>query len=341
MPQTILVTGASGYIAKYIVAGLLNAGHTVRGTLRRLDRGQEVRDAVAPLLTDAGAQDRLSFAALDLGQDAGWAEAMAGVDALMHTASPFPMAQPRDEAEVIRPAVDGALRALRAAHAAGVRRVVMTSSSVAVTGQPLPPGKAAHDEDDWTDPTAASANPYARSKTLAERAAWDFVRDTAPGMALTTINPVFVIGPPLDAHYGTSIAVVERLLRGRDPMLPNFGFPCVDVRDVAQAHVAALDTPASAGQRIIAADRFLWFPEMAQILKEAFPGRKIVTRKAPDLVVRFLALFDPAIRTVVPMLGQRDEVNAARAKALLGLDFRDTRASLRETAAWLIDNGRA
>lgn len=341
MPHTVLLTGASGYIAKYIAAGLLNAGHTVRGTLRSLGRAQEVRDAVAPLLADDEAQARLDFVALDLGQDAGWDAAMAGVDVVMHTASPFPLVQPRDAAEVVRPAVDGAMRALRAAQGAGVARVILTSSIVAVTGTALPQGKASYDEADWTDPTAPSVSPYGQSKTLAERAAWEFVRDTAPGMALTTINPGFVIGPPLDRHFGTSISVVERLLRGKDPMLPNFGFSVVDVRCVAAMHVAALDRPESAGQRLIAAERFLWFPQMGQILKAAHPARKIATRRAPDLMIRLLGLFDPAVRSIIPDLGQRREVSGAHGAALLGIAYRDTRASLTETADWLIEQGLA
>ena len=337
MTQTVLLTGASGYIAKHIALQLLNAGYGVRASLRNLSRADEVRAALIPHLTGP-LDDRLSFVALDLEQDAGWADALAGVDVLMHTASPFPLVQPKDAQDLIRPAVQGALRALRAAQAAGVTRVIMTSSSAAILGGPLPAGKSAFDEADWTNPDAPHTTAYTQSKTLAERAAWDYVRDHAPQMQLTSINPVLVIGPPLDRHFGSSVSVVERFLNAKDPMLPRFGLLTVDVRDVALAHVRALVTPASAGKRYITSDRFLWFTDMAQILKTRFPARRIVTRQAPDFVVRFLAIFDKAIAGIVPELGKRAEVTSARAQADLGITFRDARESLIETAEFLINN---
>ena len=334
--QTVLLTGASGYIAKHIAVQLLNAGFTVRASVRNLTRADEVRAAVQPHLNGPLAE-RLSFVALDLEQDAGWDVALQGVDVLMHTASPFPLSQPKDPADLIRPAVQGALRALRAAKAAGVNRVILTSSSAAVAGGPLPPGKAAFTEDDWTNPNAPGTSAYTQSKTLAERAAWDFVRDTAPQMQLTTINPVLVVGPPLDTTFGTSVSIIERLLNARDPMIPHFGFATVDVRDVALAHVLALTTPGTEGRRYIVADQFLWFTDIAQILKTNFPTRKIVTRRAPNFVVRLLGLFDKSIASIVPILGRRDEVSGARAQAELGLKFRDARRSVIETAQFLMD----
>lgn len=339
MAELIVLTGVTGFIAKHIALRLLKAGHAVRGTLRTPARADEVRQALRPHLPDAGALDRLSFVTLDLGRDGGWAEALQGADALVHTASPFPIVQPKDEAEVIRPAVDGALRALRAAREVGVRRVVMTSSSVAVTNAALPPGKDRYDEEVWTDLDHPTVTPYAKSKTLAERAAWDFVGAEAPDMALTVINPAFVVGAPLDAHYGTSLQVVERLLRARDPMLPQFSFPTVDVGDVAEAHVRALRTPEAAGQRFIIADETLWFHDMAAELKAAFPGRRIVTRRAPNAVVRLLGLFDPSIRTITPVLGRFEQVSNARARRVLGLDFVPARQAVRAAGAWLVANG--
>ena len=334
--QTVLLTGASGYIAKHIAVQLLNAGFAVRASLRTLARADEVRAAVLPHVTGPMVQ-RLSFVVLDLEQDAGWDAALQGVDVLMHTASPFPLSQPKDPADLIRPAVQGALRALRAAKAAGVNRVVLTSSVAAVAGGPLSPGKAAFDETDWTDPNAPGTSAYTRSKTLAERAAWDFVRDTAPQIQLTTINPVLVVGPPLDTTFGTSVSIIERLLNARDPMIPQFGCATVDVRDVALAHVLALTTPGTEGRRYIVTDQFLWFVDIAQILKTNFPTRKIVTRRAPNFVVRLLGLFDKSIASIVPILGRRDEVSGARATAELGLQFRDVRRSVIETAQFLID----
>ena len=338
--KTVFVTGASGFIAKHIVLKLLNAGYHVTGSVRSLDRAAEIRDAVTPHLNDAGdLETRLGFAVLDLTSDQGWDAALSGADALIHTASPFPMVQPDDEEQVIRPAVDGALRALRAARSAGIGRVVMTSSSVAIAGTDLPVGRDAYREDDWTDVTRVGTTPYAKSKTLAEQAAWDFVQNQAPQIALTVINPVFVLGPPLDDNYGTSIGVVERLLRARDPMLPRIGFPTVDVRDVAEMHLRALTNEASIGKRIIAVDRFIWFHEMAKVLKAAYPDRRIVTRQAPNFAVRILAVFDKAVRSVVPTLGQRHEVSGARAREVMGMEFIDAGDAVRAAAAVLIDDG--
>ena len=337
--QIVLLTGASGFIAKHIAVQLLNAGYHVVGSVRSLSRGDEVRAAVTPQLDTAVALgQRLRFVALDLGQDAGWTEAMTGVDILMHTASPFPLIQPKDEDDLIRPAVEGALRALRAAQAAGVKRVVLTSSTVAVAESPLPAGQTQHDEDNWTDLNHPGLSAYAKSKTLAERAAWEFARDEAPELALTVINPSLVLGPPLDAHFGTSISVIQRLLRARDPMLPRFGFSCVDVRDVAQAHLRALTRPDSIGKRIIVAESFVWFTELAELLKARIPERRIVTRQAPDFVVRFLAIFDGAIRSILPSLGVRLDISNVRARDLLGIAFIPVADSATASATYLIDN---
>jgi dihydroflavonol-4-reductase len=336
-PETVFVTGASGYIAKHIILKLLNAGYAVTGSVRSAAREDEVRAAVAPHLDDPeGLDRRLRFAVLDLEKDDGWDAALRGADVLMHTASPFPMTQPDDPQQLIRPAVDGALRALRAAQAAGIGRVVLTSSSVAVMGSAGNDAGKTHTEDDWTDPDAPGVTAYARSKTLAERAAWAFVRDEAPDMALTVINPVLVLGPPLDGQFGTSVGLVQRLLRARDPMLPRFGIGVVDVRDVAEMHLRALTATGAAGNRHIAADRFIWFHEMAETLKAAYPGRRIVTRRAPDVMVRLLALFDKSVRSILPDLGKTREISNARAREVMGIAFIPAERSVRDTADWLI-----
>jgi dihydroflavonol-4-reductase len=329
MTATVAVTGASGFIAKHVVQQLLAADYRVRGTLRTPERAAEVRDAVLQgPAADSDAGSRLSFVTLDLATDQGWDEALEGASALVHTASPFPLAQPADEQSVIAPAVQGTLRALRAAQKAGVDRVVMTSSSVAIMFREPEAGRPVLDERDWTDLDHPCATPYARSKTLAERAAWNFVREEAPGMRLTTINPAFVLGPPLDRHYGTSLKVIERLLRGRDPMLPRFGFPTVDVRDIALMHMRALERPAAAGQRYIGGDEFLWFRDMALALRDGPVGRSVVTRQAPDMAVRLLALFDREIRTIVPNLGRIDRISADKARNELGVQFRSAREAV-------------
>ncbi|MEM1303221.1 MAG: SDR family NAD(P)-dependent oxidoreductase, partial [Pseudomonadota bacterium] len=222
--QTILLTGVTGFIAKRIAFDLLAKGYSVRGSLRNSARGDEVRQAIRAHGGDAA---RLSFVELDLTSDDGWQTAMEGVDAVIHTASPFPLAQPKDENDLIRPAVDGTLRALRAAQAAGVDRVVLTSSMVAIMHVDRPSGHL-YTANDWTDVSHPTASPYIKSKTLAEKAAWDFVKDH-PEMSLTTVNPGLVLGTPMDTHYGTSLEVVERVLSAKDPMQPDIALPMIDL----------------------------------------------------------------------------------------------------------------
>lgn len=341
-PKTVLVTGASGFIAKRVALELLNAGYDVVGSVRSDSRRNEVRDAVRPHLTADGDLDRrLRFVLLDLNRDEGWSDAMLGVDVLMHTASPVPARQPRDENELIRPAVGGTLRALGAAHAAGIRRVVLTSSSSAVTDAARGPGTSRFDETDWSDPSWPGIRPYAKSKTLAERAAWDFVENTAPEMELTAINPCLVLGRPLDDFYGASLRLVERLLRGRDPLVPNLGISLVDVTDVARMHVRAIAAPGAAGKRIIAAAEFLWIAEMAATLKAAYPQRKIPVRVAPDFVVRLGGLFNRQARSFTPLLGRRYEMDSARARSLLDMDFVPAKESLLAAAAYIMERGLA
>jgi len=339
MTQTVLLTGASGYIAKHIALQLLEAGYNVRGTVRDLSRGAEVTDAIRPhLKDDSNLETRLAFVALDLTADTGWTEAMDGVDVLMHTASPFPLDQPKNEDDLIRPAVDGAMRALRAAHAAGVKRVILTSSTAAISGSALPAGDISFDETNWTDPTDPDTGAYVRSKTLAEQAAWNFVSKDAPDMHLTTINPGFVLGAPLDQHFGTSIQVIERLLRGKDPMLPDIGFSTVDVQDVAEMHVTVINKPETFGQRIMTVDSFLTFKDIAQAVKAAFPSRRIPTRVAPNFLIRILGRFDPTIKSIIPGLGRVDKIDNSRARATIGRGMRQARKSVVSSATYLIDN---
>lgn len=333
MADTVVLTGVTGFIAKRIALDLLNAGHVVRGTLRTPARADEVRAAIAPRLGDPAALDRLSFATLDLGRDEGWAEAMSGADALVHTASPFPLTQPKNEAEIIEPAVEGTLRALRSAEAAGVRRVVLTSSAVAIEATQASDGPLT--EDDWTDIGHPRATAYYKSKTLAEWAAWDFVK-AHPEMRLTTINPALVLGEPLDGNYGTSLAVVERLLSGKDPMVPEVGFGVVDIADVSAMHVAALERPESEGRRFIASAGSMTMPEMARHLKARYPGRKIATRVAPGFLLRALSLFDPTIRTILPALGFTPEFDNTRARSILGMTFTTPQTALDRSAVTLI-----
>ncbi len=340
MPQTVLLTGVTGFIARHIAVKLINAGYAVRGTLRDPARAEEVRDAIRPeLLKEDLPEQRLSFVTLDLARDDGWMEALMGVDVLMHTASPFPLAQPGDEEELIRPAVDGTRRALEAARAAGVKRVIMTSSTAAITSGAAPEGRP-FDERDWSDLDHPVTTPYNKSKTLAEQAAWDFVTEN-PEMELTVINPGFVLGTPLGDDWNTSVQVIERIVRSKDPMLPQFGFMTVDVGDVAEMHLRALERPETAGKRYLAVAEFLWYTEMAEAIAHALPERKITTRRAPNWVVRILALLDPSVRQIVPTLDRRDMASNERAMAEMEMTFRPARDAVIDTAKAVIEAGRA
>lgn len=322
MTKTVLLTGASGFIGKHIVLQLLQDGYRVRGTVRSERRAGDVRTAVAPHLPqDFPLDDMLSFAQLDLGRDEGWDDAMAGADALLHTASPFPLVPPKDPAETIEPAVEGTRRALDAAAKAGISRVVLTSSVVSAYNTPLASGDTVYDERYWSDPEGAWSNAYVAAKTLAERAAWDMAGAEDKGLTLTTILPGMVLGPPLDDRYGASLEMIERFLSGKDPGVPKTGLPFVDVRDVARAHVRALSTPESEGKRILVGGQWMWFSDLAAQLQAAFPHRKVATRELPNLLVRLVALVDPGVRLLAPVLGVERQVSNARAQEILGIDF--------------------
>lgn len=337
--KQVLVTGASGYIAKHIVLNLLQAGYRVRGSVRSMSRAQEVRDAIRPHLENTLDLDEvLSFVELDLTRDAGWNTALQDVDVLMHTASPFPLEGPKHEDDLIRPAVDGTLRALQAARDNGVKRVVLTSSTAAVVYRQLLDNDQPFDESHWTDLDHPACSAYSKSKTLAEQVAWKFVAETAPDCKLTCINPGFVLGPPLDNSYGTSMEVIARLLKGKDPAVPQLGFASVDVRDVATMHVRAIENESCFGKRILAVSQFLWFVEIAKSIKAALPDRRIATRQAPNWLIKFLSLFEKQIRTVVPNLGVKFDVSNQRARDMLEMEFTDPRASAVDAARYLVEH---
>jgi dihydroflavonol-4-reductase len=337
----VLLTGASGYIGKHITLQLLNQGYEVRASVRKLSKSSEVRDAVAKHLLDPSNLDsRLTFIELDLEKDAGWDAALNGIDVLMHTASPFPLNSPKDENDLIRPAVEGTLRALRAAKNAGVKRVILTSSVAAIYGRELPSGALAYDETMWTDvehPVGRVA--YTKSKTLAEQAAWNFIKNDAPEISLTTINPVLVLGAPLDKNFGSSISLVERVLKGSDPMLPDLKFAIVDVRDVAKMHVDAIKNENTKGERIISSSETRSFVEIAKFLKSRYPTSKVKSAQAPTFMIRMLSLFDGSIKPILPQLGKPMNVSGAKAQRLLNIDFIPVEVTLNESADFLIKNG--
>ena len=310
---TVLVTGASGFIGLHCVHQLLEQGYRVRGTVRSAARADEVRDAMTASI-GADCTDRLELVEADLATDDGWDSAVAGCTYVHHVASPFPNKIPEDEDELIKPAKEGTLRVLKAAAQAGVRRVVLTSSLAAVSSGHPPDDSRVFTEDDWS--IVERCPPYPKSKTLAERAAWDFVarlEGDAP-MELSVINPGAVLGPVLSGHYSTSGEIVRKLMAKELPGTAKIGFSWVDVRDVASAHVTAMTAPEAAGQRFCCAIEFSWIDEVAQILANRFgpEGWKVPTHKLPNFMVRIVAMFDPTVKTVVSDLGRMRHVSSDR-----------------------------
>jgi len=335
----VLVTGGSGFIAAHCIATLLRLNYRVRTTLRRRSRAPDVRS----MLERAGVEpdDRLQFAAADLTVDAGWKDAVAGCDNVLHVASPFPLVLPKDESELIAPARDGALRVLRAARDAGVRRVVLTSSFAAVGWGRHEPGHV-YTESDWTDPELPGVPPYERSKTLAEQAAWKFVETEGDGVELSVVNPFGVLGPVLDTHRSTSIELVRTLLDGSAPGVPQAAFGLVDVRDVADLHVRAMTDPRAAGERFLAvAGEPLSVREVALVLRSRLgtAARRVPTRVIPDIVFRLAAPFDARARRLLPELGRAPRVSSAKARELLDWTPRSSEEAIVATARSLIELG--
>jgi dihydroflavonol-4-reductase len=314
----VLVTGASGFVAGYCISELVSHGYEVRGT---------VRDPAKA----AGRAEVAELVAANLDSDEGWAEAVLGCDYVLHVASPFPLEDPADEDELIQPAVQGTLRVLRAAASSGtVRRVVLTSSVAAINaGHPGKAGSRVLTEEDWSDVDAADA--YQKSKTLAERAAWEFVRSDGR-LELTVVNPGLVLGPVRDGVRSTSHEPVRRLLAREMPGVPRLGWSTVDVRDLAVAHRLAMESPSAAGERYICAGENLWMLDMARILSSKY---RVPTRPVPYWALWVLGRFDGEIRSLLSAIGKREMVSADKARQELGWEMRPVSESLLDTAASL------
>jgi nucleoside-diphosphate-sugar epimerase len=335
--MVVLVTGGSGFIASHTILQLLNAGHSVRATLRDLKRESEVRAMLKQGGVQAGA--RLSFFAADLHSEAGWAAAVGDCDYVLHVASPFPANVPQHEDELIVPAREGALRVLRAARDARVKRVVMTSSFAAI-GYGQPPRSAPFDETNWSDTTGRDVTAYVKSKTLAERAAWDFIAREGGALELSVVNPVVVFGPVLGPDYSTSVLLIQRLMSGTVPGSPRLSFGVVDVRDVADLHIRAMTHPAAKGQRFLAvAGDFILIHDIAKVLKNRMgeAGKKVPTRQLPNWLVRLAALGDPTVKQILPELGKLKNGTNEKARRLLGWTPRSSEEAIISTAESLLD----
>jgi nucleoside-diphosphate-sugar epimerase len=337
--EMVLVTGGSGFIGAHCILQLLSAGYRVRTTLRSLAREAAVRAMLKTGGAEPGAA--LAFAAADLMSDTGWAEAASGCDFVLHVASPFPAGIPKHEDELILPAREGALRVLRAARDAGVRRVVLTSSFAAIGYGSEPAGRP-FSEEDWTDPNSATIGAYVKSKTLAERAAWDFIAREGGALELAVVNPVGVFGPILAADTSASIQIVQRLMAGSIPGCPRLSFNIVDVRDVADLHLRAMTHPDAKGERFLAvAGDSMTMQEIARLLRArmgAAAGR-VPTGALPDWVVRLLALFDTSVTQVVSELGKVKRASHEKASRVLAWSPRSNEDAILATAESLVRLG--
>jgi dihydroflavonol-4-reductase len=335
--ELVLVTGGSGFIAQHCILALLQAGYRVRTTLRSLSREAEVRGN----LSTGGAKlgDRLSFVAADLTADDGWSEATEGCAYVMHGASPTPSGNQVHAEDWIRPAVDGNLRVLRAARGSGVRRVVLTSAFGAI-GVGHGPRSRPFNETDWSDLNGHVA-PYQKSKTLAERASWDFIAREGGGLQLATVNPTTVLGPALGPDYSHSIRLIKNMLDGQ-PGCPKINTCVVDARDVADLHLRAMTHPAAKGERFLAASgESLWLVEIAELLKQRLGAAagKVSTRILPNWFIRVVALVNPQMRGIVPHLGINMNATSEKARRLLGWTPRSREEAIVATAESLIRLG--
>ena len=333
--KTVLVTGGSGFLAGWCIIGLLEQGYRVRTTIRNPSRERDVHAAVE---SQVSSPQHLTFHQADLTSDDHWDNVIEGCDYVLHVASPFPPKQPKDHDELIVPAREGTLRVLGKALDHGVKRVVVTSSVAAIRLAKGAENKTLT-EDDWTDPDEEGLTAYVRSKTIAEQAAWDLVKERGAEDRLAVVNPGAIIGPVLSDDLSYSIQAIERLLKGM-PGMPRLGFSFVDVRDVADLEIRAMTSPEAGGKRFIAVTKFLWMSDAGEVLRDRLGERasKVPTRTIPDFVVRGMALFDGGIRSIIGGLGKKSELSSERARTTLGWTPRPIEDTIAETGESLIQH---
>lgn len=334
--QRVLLTGISGFLGGHIALALLKAGYAVRGSVRSLDKAEKVRRT----LEAAGADtEKLEFVALDLLSGEGWDAAMAGCDVLLHSASPFLIQTPRDPMDLIRPAVEGTERALNAALGAGTKRIVLTSSMASMAYGHDKSRTTPFGPEDWTNLEGRAVTPYQKSKTLAERRAWEIMDAAGRHDDLVAINPSIILGPLLDEDPGTSVTIIQRLLAGSVPAAPNIPLTMVDVRDIADAHVAAISAGNAGGKRYPMGAETLSLLEVANILRQKYPGRRLPRFGLPDWAVRLYALFDSDVRDNIGELSHPKTLDSTGAETLIGRRLMKAQPMIADTAASLIARG--
>ena len=332
--EKVLVTGGSGFIALHCVQQLLDQGYAVRSTVRSESKKQEIIDSMEKHTLNS---NNLEIVMADLLQDEGWSEAVAGCDYVLHVASPFILEVPSDEDILIKPAVEGTLRVLNACKENKVKKVVLTSSVAAVAYGHKE--QKVFNENDWSD-TGPGITPYAKSKTLAEKAAWGFVGslDDDERFDFTVINPVAVTGPMLTSDIGTSNDLLVKLANGSIPACPRTHMGFIDVRDVAKAHIFSMKSEATNNERIIVSDKEMFFVEMGRVLNDA-GFKKSPTREMPNLMVRFMAFFIKELSGVVGSLGKKVTTDKSKAKTLFNWDYVPAEDSAIEATEQLVSMG--
>ena len=334
--EQVLVTGGSGFVGIHCILQLLEKGYAVKTTLRNMQRKEEV---ITMLKTGGIASfNTLSFIEADLTKDDNWNEAVKDCTYVLHVASPIALASPRDENEMIRPAVEGVLRVLKAARDEGIKRVVMTSNFGAVGYSHTDTTKIITEES-WTNPNEKGLSPYNKSKVLAEKAAWNFMDKEGGNLELAVINPVGIFGPSLGPDLSSGFELLKKLLDGSMKAVPNITLGIIDVRDVADLHIRAMINPAAKGQRFLAiAGDILTLPQVAQLLKDKLgdAAKKVTTRTLPNWMVRISALFNPVARNLVPMLSRYRNASNQKAKNLLGWKPRSNEEAILAAAKSLL-----
>ena len=335
MKSTIVVTGASGFIAQQLILDLLEAGHHVRGTVRSQAKGILVKQTLEKHSQFA---DNFECFEADLEKDEGWTEAFQSASIIHHVASPVPTQAPEHPDDIIRPAKEGTLRVLQAASRADVKRVVLTSSIAAVVYGSSP--HSTFTEDDWTDPSSLKeCPPYPASKTLAEQAAWDYVRNVDESIKLTVVNPAVVFGPVLSKNVKTSISIISLIFDGHLPAIPNIGFHITNVKDVSKVHIHVMENEHTYDQRYIVADKYYTLKEIADILRTNFPdnAKKIPKLTMPDFFIHFFSLFSKDMKLLSYELSKKRNVSSQKVTQLLGENLISAEESILASAKSLID----